>query len=191
MDNWMKELDALKFAENGIKVSKWFGDKIGYKFVHGAYYLFDLGLCSTSLHAQFKRHGVEARLGDKCAVNIKEFPDRIARSQEAARRLAEVGDHYKSGTDAWELPREGRGPSGPNEADLREIIGRIFPGRDSNQIFNDLLTKKHGGDLAKVREAVLANGDGAKAWVAIQNERRAARVEALTAKADDLLAGLE
>ena len=180
------KLADLKFAENGIKVWLWERDKLRVRFFHGGELTVDPALYSATIRGGMFRHGVEARLGDKCAVQVKDVPDRIERSKESLRRMKELHDHYCTGTDSWDMARGAR-ESGPNEADLAECIDRVYPGK--GQAILSAALKAAAGDLKAVKEKWLGTEQVNKAWRDLQAERRAAAAKGLPS-ADALLAEL-
>ena len=152
---------------------------------------FDPRLATVTNQANAQEYGWGVRFNRLCAVEVKDFPDKKLRAEEGRRRQREYRDHIYSGSDSWEMARQGRAPSGPNEADLAEILDRKVAGK--GQAMLAALIKKHGGELPKAREDVLARTEFAVIWAQIQNERRLERAKAAPSvgTADDLVASLD
>lgn len=179
--------DQLKVDRaNGIRATGWHNGRLVSKFWTGEVVIQDPQTYTTEVRQQYFFFGVESKAGNTCAVEVKDFPDRAARSRESYRRLKAMDDWHRNG-GAWEMPRTPR-ETGPDSATLCEIIDREHPGK-GQAMFNFLL-RKNGDDLAKTREAILGAKEFALQWVAIQNERAKSRVANLATKVD-LFEGFE
>lgn len=177
-------LDAMKWPENGVKKTVWHEGQLYAQFFTGEVVRFDKRMATVGMRAHAEEHGWEARLGDKCAVNVKDFPNKADRSREAHRRMKEAADHYMSGANQWDLPRGPR-ETGPNEADMVEILNAISPG--NGQVLLTKTLEAHKGDLKAAKLQWLGTKQGAKAWADIQAARRAVAAEGLD-NADDMVA---
>ncbi len=145
---------------------------------------FNPKLASVKQHENAERYGWQVKFQRLGAVSATEFPTRKARKEEYKRRWTEFQAHVYSGSDDWELPR-GPKQSGPNEADLVECLGRVFPGRGQD-ILNASLQKLQG-NLQAVKDKWMGTEQVRKAWRDLQSERAAAAAKGLPS-ADDVLA---
>lgn len=98
---------------NGIKTMVWQDGVMIASFIHGATLMIDPRRMSEAQRVHLLQHGIEARAGDKCAVGATEYPDRIARSEEAYRRMEAWRDHAYS-SDDWEMKGKGGGGTKPD-----------------------------------------------------------------------------
>ena len=189
----MSTLTTQEFADqlkvdraNGIRATGWHNGRFVSKFWTGEVVIQDPSTYTTEVRQQYFFFGVESKAGNTCAVEVKDFPDRAARSRESHRRLKALDDWHRNG-GGWEMPRTPR-ETGPDSATLCEIIDRAHPGK-GQAMFNFLL-RKNGDDLAKTREAILGTKEFALIWIAIQHERAQSRVAAMATKVD-LFEGFE
>ncbi len=163
------------------------GEVLTLKFFDGVTETFKPALTSMGVHAEAKQYGFHVKINRLGAISATEFPTRQARADEYKRRFREFKNWVYTGADSWDMPRQGRA-TGPSEADLIEMMDRKFPGKGQGMLTATLA--KHGGDLPKAREQIMAVKEFAQNWLAIQAERRAKAAEGLTATADDFLASI-
>lgn len=97
------ETKQPKVRVNGIKTGEWVNGRLHYEFIDGTSLVVDPGRMSVKIRELMLQHGIEARVGDKGAVEIKDFPDAKVRAAEARRRMAALTEHLHSGTDDWEM----------------------------------------------------------------------------------------
>ena len=165
----------IKFAANGVKVTRWFKDRLYTYWRHGDTTIVDPARFSTTMRGLMFQHGVEARFGDKAAIEVKEIPDAMERSKEAQRRMEELREHCYT-SDSWNMERK-LTSRGPGSEDLAEIVDRVAPGKGQQVVA--ALMRQHAEDLAKVREEILSKQKFAVAWVEIQAERAKGRTAGL------------
>lgn len=138
------ETKETKARVNGIKEAVWGADgKLTYSFVHGAKLVVDPALMSASMRDQMMRHGIEARIGDKGAVEAKDFPDRKERAAEACARMAALVEHVHSGTDTWDM-KSGARASGPDVALLVRALTELGHVKDldgANALFQAIAAR--------------------------------------------------
>lgn len=160
------------------------------EYFDGGHETFDRRRATVTMRENAELYGFGVKISRFHAVSIEEFPEKKLRAEEGRRRFREWREHVYAGNDSWDLPKTGRAPSGPNEADLAEILDRKVAGK--GQAMLAALIKKHGGELPKAREDVLARTEFAVIWAQIQNERRLERAKAAPSvgTADDLVASL-
>lgn len=105
---------APKARVNGMMALTWTGDVATWTYEHGVPPLnFDTAKIADVIRSAMFRHGVAARVGDRGAVEIKDFPTPEGRAAEQRRRMALVVEHYESGATDWNMPR-GPMASGPD-----------------------------------------------------------------------------
>lgn len=107
-----KETKEPKARVNGIKEGVWSADgkTLTYTFIHGSTLVVQRDRMAAPIIEGMFRHGIEARIGDKGAVEAKDFPDRFDRSREAERRMRALVEHYHSGTTDWDMRTGAVGP---------------------------------------------------------------------------------
>lgn len=93
----------MKKAISGNLVKFTFDDNV-------APYTFDTTRCSGAVRAYAIPFAFMHRLGDAAALSRVNKDGTVRTITEAMRRdvVAELGDHYLTGTDAWEMRASGR-----------------------------------------------------------------------------------
>ena len=85
-----KETKTKKARVNGMMSVAWSGDVATWTYEHGVPPLtFDTAKVSDAIRQGMFRHGVAARVGDRGAVEIKDFPTAKERAAEQRRRMAD------------------------------------------------------------------------------------------------------
>lgn len=178
-----------KFRENGIMEKRWLdGNILQFTFLDRSSLRFDRRLAAAGNRDNAERMGWQQRLGDLGAIEVRDFPDRMARSLEAKRVIARGIQHYQGPSSDWNIPAERTPAYVPTEADVREVLKAVY-GDKADTLFAGV-AKMHpgesGGVDAKAALAFLtASKEGARAWATIQADRR--RGDAAPG-AEDLLA---
>ena len=176
MNEQTKEQTGPKFRENGIMEKKWLDSNIlQFTFLDHSVLRFDRRLAATGNRDTAERMGWQQRLGDLGAIEVRDFPDRKARSAEAKRVIARGIAHYQGPSSDWNIPAERAPAYVPTEADVREVLAAVYG--DKADALLPGVRKMHAaadGSLdAKAALAFLtASKEGARAWATIQADRR-------------------
>lgn len=177
-----------KFRENGIMEKKWLdGNILQFTFLDRSVLRFDRRLAAVGNRDNAERMGWQQRLGDLGAIEVRDFPDRMARSAEAKRVIERGIRHYQGPSSDWNIPAERTPAYIPTEEDVRAVLTAVY-GEKADALFAGV-AKMHpgedGGVDAKAALAFLtASKEGARAWATIQAERRTQTAPG----AEDLLA---
>jgi hypothetical protein len=126
--------------------------------------------------------GWQQRLGDLGAIEIKDFPDRKARSAEAKRVIARGVAHYQGPSSDWAIPAERAPAYVPTEADVREVLAAIQPAHAETLL--KLTMTEVAGDAKAGLAKWTATKEGTAAWATIQANRRTQTADS----ADDMVA---
>ena len=182
-----KQSTGVKFRANGIMEKKWLdGNILQFTFLDHSVLRFDRRLASAGNRDNAERMGWQQRLGDLGAIEAEDFPDRMARSMEAKRKISRGVNHYQGPSSEWEIPAE-RAPSGPTADDVRAILERFKPGQGAT-LFKGLMAM-HKDDVKAAATQILATAEMRQIWLDIQAERAAAATKNLPS-ADDMLAAM-
>lgn len=160
-----------KFRENGIMEKKWLdGNILQFTFLDHSILRFDRRLAAAGNRDTAERMGWQQRLGDLGAIEVKDFPDRKARSAEAKRVIKRGIEHYQGPSGDWAIPAERAPAYVPTEADVREVLTAIQP-THAEALFG-LTMKEVSGDAKAGLAKWTATKEGAAAWARIQADRR-------------------
>lgn len=184
MNEAKKEQTGPKFRENGIMEKKWLdGNILQFTFLDNSVLRFDRRLAASGNRDTAERMGWQQRLGDLGAIEVRDFPDRMARSLEAKRVITRGIQHYQGPSSEWSIPAERAPAYVPTEADVREVLTAIQPAH-AEKLF-ELTMAEVAGDAKAGLAKWTATKEGAAAWARIQADRRtqsAGSAEDLVAK---------
>jgi len=174
-----------KFRENGIMEKKWLdGNILQFTYLDHSVLRFDRRLAASGNRDTAERMGWQQRLGDLGAIEVKDFPDRMARSMEAKRVIKRGIDHYQGSSSDWNIPAERAPAYVPTEADVREVLTAINPAHA--EVLFKMTMDQAGGDAKAGLAKWTATKQGAAAWATIQANRRTATADS----ADDIMAAM-
>jgi hypothetical protein len=179
------ESTGPKFRENGIMEKKWLdGNILQFTYLDHSVLRFDRRVAASGNRDNAERMGWQGRLGDLGAIEVKDFPDRMARSMEAKRLIKRGIDHYQGPSSDWNIPAERAPAYVPTLHDVSEVLHIIQPAHAETLL--KLTMAEVAGDAKAGLAKWTATKEGAAAWATIQANRRTQTADS----ADDIMAAM-
>lgn len=137
-------------------------------------------LLSDKLKQRAMVHGLVQKVSDAAALSRDSKTGKSASAQDKLAAMAKVVEHLMSGTEEWNLKREGGGGPGAETQLLTKALSELYPSKGS-----EALSKWVKARSVQERAALMAQ-ENIKAKVDKYRSEQAKSVDA-----EELLAGLD